>query len=76
MLLTMTVALGCHTKQIDFVQAFAQAPVEKILYMKIPAEMELMDGLNPNDYVLKIHRNIYGQKQAGQVWNQNLVKKW
>jgi hypothetical protein len=75
MLLTMTVAHGWHTKQIDFVQAFAQAPVEKTLYMKIPAGMELADGSNPNDYVLKIHRNIYGQKQAGRVWNQYLVRK-
>ncbi|KAI2497426.1 hypothetical protein MHU86_17084 [Fragilaria crotonensis] len=75
MLLTMTVAHGWHTKQIDFVQAFAQAPVEKTLYMKVPAGMELEDGSNPNDFVLKIHRNIYGQKQAGRVWNQYLVRK-
>jgi Reverse transcriptase (RNA-dependent DNA polymerase) len=27
------------------------------------------------DHVLKIHRNIYGQKQAGRVWNQYLVRK-
>ncbi|KAI2497837.1 hypothetical protein MHU86_16671 [Fragilaria crotonensis] len=76
MLLTMTVAHGWYTKQIDFVQAFAQAPVEKTLvYMRIPAGMDLEDGANPNDYVLKIHRNIYGQKQAGRVWNQYLVRK-
>jgi hypothetical protein len=75
MLLTMTVAHGWHTKQIDFVQAFAQAPVKKTLYMKIPAGMELMDGSNPSDYVLNIHINICGQKQAGQVWNQYLERK-
>lgn len=75
MLLTMTVAHGWHTKQIDYVQAFAQAPVEKTLYMRIPAGVELEDGSNPKDYVLKIHRNIYGQKQAGRVWNQYLVTK-
>jgi len=75
MLLTMTVAHGWHTKQIDFVQAFAQAPVEKTLYMRIPAGIELADGSNPKDFVLKIHRNIYGQKQAGRVWNQYLVRK-
>lgn len=63
-----------HTKQIDFVQAFAQAPVEKELYMKIPAGLELDQG-DPRDYVLRIHRNIYGQKQAGRVWNHYLVDK-
>jgi hypothetical protein len=75
MLLTLTAVHGWHTKQIDFVQAFAQAPVEKTLYMRIPAGVEIEGGANPKDYVLQIHRNIYGQKQAGRVWNQYLVKK-
>ena len=75
MLLTLTALHGWTTKQIDFVQAFAQAPIEKTLYMRIPAGMEMEDGTNPKDYVLKIHRNIYGQKQAGRVWNQFLVSK-
>jgi len=75
MLLTMTAVHNWHTKQIDFVQAFAQAPVENELYMKIPKGMDLTDGANPSDFVLKIHRNIYGQKQAGRVWNQYLVRK-
>ena len=26
-------------------------------------------------YVLKLHQNVYGQKQAGRVWNRYLVKK-
>ena len=75
MLLTLTAVHGWKTKQIDYVQAFAQAPVEKTLYMKIPAGIELEDGADPRDYVLMIHRNIYGQKQAGRVWNQYLVEK-
>jgi hypothetical protein len=75
MLLTLTALHGWHTKQIDFVQAFAQAPIEKTLYMKIPAGMELECDSDPKDYVLKLHRNIYGQKQAGRVWNQYLVSK-
>ena len=75
MLLTMTALHGWHTKQIDFVQAFAQSPIEKTLYMRVPVGMEIDDGSNPKDYVLKMHRNIYGQKQAGRVWNQFLVKK-
>jgi hypothetical protein len=28
---------------------------------------------NTKYYVLKIHRNTYGQKQAGLVWNKYLV---
>ena len=75
MLLTLTALHGWTTKQIDFVQAFAQAPIEKTLYMKVPAGVELEDGSDPRDYALKLHRNIYGQKQAGRVWNQYLVQK-
>jgi hypothetical protein len=75
MLLTMTAVHGWHTKQIDFVQAFAQAPVEKTLYMRIPAGVTIEGNGNPKDYVLKIHRNIYGQKQAGRVWNKYLSRK-
>ena len=75
MLLTLTALHGWTTKQIDFVQAFAQAPIEKTLCMKIPAGNEIADGSDPRDYVLEIHRNIYGQKQAGRVWNRYLMGK-
>jgi hypothetical protein len=75
MLLTMTAVHGWHTKQIDFVQAFAQAPVERTLYMKVPAGVKIEGGGDAKDYVLKIHRNIYGQKQAGRVWNKFLSNK-
>ena len=34
-----------------------------------------MDEGDPSDYALHIHKNIYGQKQAGRVWNRYLVKK-
>ena len=42
--------------------------------MKIPTGFEIENGKNL-DYVLKIHRNIYGQKQAGRVWNHYFVEK-
>ena len=74
MLLTQTALHGWHTKELDYVLAFPQAPVERELYMKIPTVFEIENGKNL-DYVLKIHRNIYGQKQAGQVWNHYLVNK-
>ena len=75
LLLTMTAVHGWHTKQLDYVAAFPQAPVERELYMKIPKGIKVKVEGNVNDYVLKLHRNIYGQKQAGRVWNDYLVKK-
>jgi hypothetical protein len=62
-----------HTTQIDYVLAFPQAPVERDIYMEIPKGFD--QGANRKEYVLKIHRNIYGQKQAGRVWNKYLVDK-
>ena len=42
--------------------------------MKIPKGVKLA-GKESEDYVLKLHKNTYGQKNAGRVWNEYLVKK-
>jgi hypothetical protein len=34
-----------------------------------------VEGGRTQDYVLQLHKNVYGQKQAGRVWNKHLVKK-
>jgi len=68
MSLTLSAVHGWHTKQIDYVLAYTQAPVEKELYMHIPKGFDI-EGHDTKDFVLQIHRNIYGQKQAGRVWN-------
>ncbi len=39
--------------------------------MKIPVGIDIEEG-EKDDYVLKMLRNIYGQKQAGGVWNKYL----
>ena len=62
------------TIQVDYVQYFPQAPIEKDLYLKVPAGFQVEDGDN-NDYELKLHRKIYGQKQYGTVWYKYLTKK-
>jgi hypothetical protein len=41
--------------------------------MELPKGVELKDG-NRRTHVLKLLKNLYGQKQAGRVWNQHLVK--
>jgi hypothetical protein len=72
-LLAMTVVNNWHTKQLDYMLAFLQAPVEREIYMTIPKGFEIEQGWN-GDYVLKLHHNVYGQKQASRVWNQHLTK--
>jgi hypothetical protein len=42
--------------------------------MKTPKGFSIHEG-NTDNYVLNVLRNIYGQKQAGRVWNQYLTNK-
>lgn len=80
LLLIMIAKNRWHSRQIDYVLAFPQAPVEKEIYMKIPKGFDLdttgfPKGTNTNDYVLRLNRNVYGQKQASRVWFQYLSTK-
>ena len=72
LLLAMNLRNKWKTCQIDYVLAFPQAPVEQECYMEIPKGIRTK---NKGDYVLKVEKNIYGQKQTGRVWNQHLVRK-
>eukprot|EP00957_Ditylum_brightwellii_P020850 1572653-Ditylum_brightwellii.AAC.1 len=42
--------------------------------MVLPAGIAMKDGTSKT-HVLKLEQNLYGQKQAGQVWNQYLTEK-
>jgi hypothetical protein len=61
-------------RQVDFVMAYPQAPIEMDIYMELPQGIQTAHG-NSKDHVLKLEKNIYGQKQAGRVWNSFLVDK-
>lgn len=63
-------------QQIDFMQAYTQAPVEHDIYMELPQGIETKHR-NSKNYVcvLKLLMNMYSQKQARQVWNQSRVEK-
>jgi hypothetical protein len=71
--LTQSLLHNWKTKQIDFVLAFPQAPVERDLYMEIPKGIRVDGAEDGEEYVLQLVRNLYGQKQAGRVWYQYLV---
>jgi hypothetical protein len=61
-------------RQVDFIMAYPQAPIEMDIYMELPQGIETAKR-NSKDHVLKLLKNIYGQKQAGCVWNEYLVDK-
>jgi hypothetical protein len=73
--LCMTFALifDWYTRQIDFVLAFPQADVECDLFMELPCGL-VFEGVDRTMHCVKLIKNLYGQKQAGRVWNDYLVK--
>jgi hypothetical protein len=60
--------------QVAFVIAYPQAPIEMDMYMELPVGIHTKHG-NSKYHILKLLANIYGQKQAGRVWNNHLVTK-
>jgi len=54
--------------------AYPQAPIEMDMYMKLPMGIQTKHR-NSKDHVLKLLANIYGQKQAGCIWNDHLANK-
>jgi Reverse transcriptase (RNA-dependent DNA polymerase) len=72
LVLTIAVRNKWTIRQVDFVQAFPQAPIEAELYMEIPKGFNV--GGTRDTHALRLLRNVYGQKQAGRVWNDYLVK--
>jgi Reverse transcriptase (RNA-dependent DNA polymerase) len=44
------------------------------MYMKLPNGFAV-NSCNSNNYVLHLQTYLYGQKQAGRVWNKHLIGK-
>ena len=72
LLLTSVVAFGWHSQQVDYVAAYTQAPIDHDMYMEFPRGFKVPGGVDRKAFVLKLHCNLYGQKQAGQVWYKYL----
>ncbi len=74
LLIVIGIIFGWALRQVDFVMAYPQAPIECDMYMELPQGIRTSEG-DSKDFVLKLLKNIYGQKQAGRVWNEYLVEK-
>ena len=53
---------------MEYPHALAEVP----LYIRFPKGYEFKDGISKDTHVSKLTKNIYGQKQAGRVWNKYL----
>ena len=66
--LALTLVNNWYTKQIDFVQAFPQAPMLRKQCMKLPKGIAIEGVDNPDEWVLELKKNLYGGKDAGRNW--------
>ncbi len=53
---------------------YPQTLIKMDIHMELPQGIQTKHG-NSKEHVLKLEKNIYGQKQAGCVWNLFLVDK-
>jgi hypothetical protein len=72
LIFTLSLLSGWNTKHVDFVLAYPHAPIELDMYMNLPKGIQMANG-NRNTHVLKLLKNLYGQKQAGRVWNKHIT---
>lgn len=59
-----------HVRQYDVKSAFLNGTLNEEIYMKPPPGVQNED----KDKVLRLHKSLYGLKQAARVWNQTLHK--
>jgi hypothetical protein len=62
-ILSLAAMMDLEIKQVDIVTAFLHADVKEDIYMELP------DGYEKDDKVMKLKKAIYGIKQAPRAWN-------
>ena len=67
--LILSLLLRWRSRQLHFVMVYPQAPAEMPLYLRLPQGYK-RKGMTHKSHMLKLKCNVYGQKQAGRVWNQ------
>jgi hypothetical protein len=74
MMFILSILKGWYNRQVDFVLAFPQAPVEveQNIFLNFPKGYIFRNGVTKETHVLELKKNIYGTKQAGRVWNRYL----
>lgn len=65
-MLAITATFGWHTRHLDIKCAYLNGKLEEELYMKVPLLYEI------EGKVAKLKRPIYGLKQSGRSWNEEI----
>ena len=71
LMLILSIVHGLETRQVDYVNAFAQADLEKDVFIEIPQGFE---HSNEVDCVLKLNKSLYGMSDAPLMFFELLKK--
>ena len=63
--LTMILSNRWHTKQVDYINAFTQANIQKEIYIEPPKGFSVFDGIPKR---LKLLKSLYTTKQAPKTF--------
>lgn len=69
LVISLAVQWRMHLHHIDVNSAYLNSDIQHDIYIRQPKEF--VDLKNPGQ-VLKLHKAIYGLKQSGKEWNDNL----
>ena len=69
LVLTMVLANGWVTRQVDYTNAFTKAKLKEKVYIEAPKEFQRKDE---RDLVLKLLKSLYGLKQAPKYFFDKL----
>lgn len=80
--LILSLLSGLKSRQLDYISASTQAPIDCDMYMNVPPGFIVHKNSlsftrsstqgNNSDHVLRIRKNMYGLKQAGNNWFDTL----
>ena len=73
LILVIAMIHGLESKSIYFLLAFLQADLDIDIRMELPIGFQpIEDPSSPQQYVLKLRKNLYGLKQASVNWYETL----
>ena len=71
-LMTLANLHNLHTKAVDFIQAYPQAKIKAIIFLKTPPGV-ILESEGGQQTVLLLLKNLYGLKDAGLTWYEHLT---
>jgi hypothetical protein len=82
LVLILSMISGMKSHQVDYIQAYTQAPIDCDIYMCIPPQLTVQDNTlqfstnptpgNSDTHVLLLTKNLYGLRQTGNNWFDKL----